>query len=116
MVDIVYIDDEPALLRSISMLLEFDGFSVEAFSSPREGIDFINRNEVGLVLCDYRMPELSGLQVLEAIESDVNFYLFSGDLNLVNEDSRVAGVFSKPIAAEKLSEAMRRALGRPAGA
>ncbi len=65
------IDDEPGVLRALSLLLRAFGYSVEAFSSPTEAIDYLRSpNSIELVLSDLRMPELSGEEVLRKIRAE----------------------------------------------
>jgi len=65
------IDDEPGVLRALSLLLRAFGYSVEAFSSPTEAIDYLRSpNSIELVLSDLRMPELSGEEVLRQIRAE----------------------------------------------
>ncbi len=115
MIDIVCIDDETALLRILSVFLESRGFSVATFEDPSEGVDFINQNEVGLVLCDQRMPSMTGLDVLKAVDAELPFYLVSGDLKVSAvsaDDPRLCGVLAKPVSPRKLAELAEAVLGR----
>lgn len=114
MIDIVCIDDEPQILRVESLLLRASGFSVEVFEYPEEAVEFINQNEVGLILCDYRMPAMNGLDVLRAIAQTIPFYLVSGDLEVdavVAAEPRLSGVLMKPVPASKLVELAKSVLG-----
>ena len=114
MIDVVCIDDEPSLLPVSSLVLRSCGFSVKTFESPQEGVNFINRNEVGLVLCDHRMPYMTGLEVLHAVTAELPFYLVSGDLEIgavPTEDPRLRGVLAKPVSPLKLAGLAKAVLG-----
>lgn len=115
---IVYIDDEPALCRALRMV--FDVIKIDApletFVDPEAALAFIRTNEVRLVICDYRMPALSGLEVLARIERDIPFYVVSGDLDVnrfVGSNPRVTGVLAKPYRPERLLELLRPHLDPP---
>jgi len=110
MVDLVYIDDEPALLRAIQLVFEDDGLSFRGFQSPREAITFIAENQVRAVLCDYRMPEMTGIEVLQALDRNVYFFLVSGDLNLASQlgnGERIEELISKPFDVDALVERIK---------
>ncbi len=65
---ILTIDDEDNIRDSFRLFLEdFDYHVVEACNG-REGLIAFDREKPDLVLCDLRMPEMDGLEVLEAIK------------------------------------------------
>ncbi len=57
---ILVIDDEPEILHTVAIILEFEGYQVEQASNGAEGLDCIERNPPSLVLLDMRMPVLNG--------------------------------------------------------
>jgi len=64
-------DDEPHIGRIIKMKLEQGPFRVTLAYDGREALDVLEREtDVGLVLLDLMMPQLSGLDVLKRIRSD----------------------------------------------
>ncbi|MGB5217592.1 MAG: sigma-54 dependent transcriptional regulator [Smithella sp.] len=64
---ILIVDDEEVALNSIKRLLKWRGIrSVDICSSGREAITKIKETEFDIVLLDLLMPEIDGLQVLEA--------------------------------------------------
>lgn len=66
---ILIIDDDPAMTRTIKNLLSHK-YTVFMASSGMNGITFLAKNEVDLILLDYEMPVVSGAQVLEMIRSE----------------------------------------------
>jgi two-component system response regulator CpxR len=107
---IVCIDDEATLCHVLATILRRVGAEVEAFTDAHAAIDRINRGGVALVLCDYRMPRLSGLDVLERMEARVPFVMISGDLDLdrVIEGRAVDGTVNKPFRPAELLALVRR--------
>lgn len=64
-------DDEPHIGRIIKMKLEQGPFRVSLAYDGREAIETLEREpDVGLVLLDLMMPELSGLDVLARMRAD----------------------------------------------
>jgi EAL domain-containing protein (putative c-di-GMP-specific phosphodiesterase class I)/CheY-like chemotaxis protein len=64
---VLIIDDEPAVLRVIGLLLERNGFSVASASNAREGLTLLAEKGFDVVLSDIIMPELSGLDFLREL-------------------------------------------------
>ena len=63
------VDDDASMRRAISRLLTTTGHRVEAFASPREFLGRLAHDGPGCVVLDLKMPELSGLEVQEALAS-----------------------------------------------
>ena len=66
-VTILIIDDEEPIRQSIAAYLEDYNFSVIGAENGRIGLEIFRREKPNLVLVDLRMPEMDGLEVLEAI-------------------------------------------------
>lgn len=64
---ILTIDDEEHIRDSFRLFLEDFNFEVIEAVNGREGLDIFSREKPDLVLCDLRMPEIDGLEVLEKI-------------------------------------------------
>lgn len=64
---VLVIDDEPAVLRVIGLLLERHGFHVDSAINGREGLKLIQSNNYNVVLTDIIMPELSGVDFLREL-------------------------------------------------
>ncbi len=67
---ILTIDDEDAVRRSIRFYLEDSGFAVLEAANGRLGLEMVRRDTPDLVLCDLRMPELDGLEVLASVAKE----------------------------------------------
>lgn len=67
---ILTIDDEDQIRNSFRLFLEDHDFDIVEAKNGREGLDIFRRRKPDLVLCDLRMPEMDGLEVLQAIKSE----------------------------------------------
>ena len=64
---ILTIDDEENIRDSFKMFLEDYDFQVLEATNGREGLEIFDKEKPDLVLCDLRMPEVDGLDVIEKI-------------------------------------------------
>ena len=65
---LVYVvDDHAEMCASIEALLSTRGVLVQCFQEPAQFLNELNTLASGLVLLDLRMPEMNGLEVLEAM-------------------------------------------------
>jgi DNA-binding NtrC family response regulator len=60
---ILILDDEEMVLTS----LETD-YEVVKFTSPKDALEYVNRNRVDLVISDYLMPEMDGITFLAKVK------------------------------------------------
>jgi len=65
---ILIVDDDPAFAKMMRSSLE-DYYKVSVVTSGAHAFVFLAKNEVDLVLLDYEMPVLSGLQVLKRLRN-----------------------------------------------
>lgn len=65
---ILLIDDEPAQITSIKSFLRRRNYSVLSANSGSEGMKIINEGNIDLVFTDFRMPDMSGLEVVKAVK------------------------------------------------
>jgi PleD family two-component response regulator len=67
--DVIVVDDQPSVCKEISTFLK-DKFTVHAFRSGRETLDYLSKNTTDLILLDYGMPEMTGYEMLMAMRVD----------------------------------------------
>ena len=66
---ILIVDDERMILELTSMVLLNQGFEVETVDNARDSYDLIERDRPALVLLDYMMPKINGLEALKEIRA-----------------------------------------------
>jgi CheY-like chemotaxis protein len=63
-------DDDPLILRLLEVSLAGVGHSVVLATDGREALDLVRQEKPDILLLDGMMPELSGLEVLQALKDD----------------------------------------------
>ncbi|MEA2102723.1 MAG: response regulator [Thermodesulfobacteriota bacterium] len=65
-VEVLFVDDEPDILRALKRLFVDEEYAVYTASSGMKGIEVIKDNPgIGVIVSDQRMPELTGIEFLE---------------------------------------------------
>ena len=67
---ILIIDDDPAIRRIAAFVLRKDGHEVAEAASGSEGLTAAAVLAPELVLLDWRLPDMGGLEVLRALKAD----------------------------------------------
>lgn len=62
---ILCVDDEPGIVRAIRRILKPEAVNVLTAASGAEGLEILRKQSVSLILTDYRMPEMNGIEFLE---------------------------------------------------
>ena len=65
---IVVVDDDKILTSAFKALLKVEGFSdAHLFNNPLEALDFLKENTPDIVISDFLMPEMNGLEFLQKV-------------------------------------------------
>jgi DNA-binding NtrC family response regulator len=64
---ILIVDDEPVVGERLSASLSRNGHYVEAHTDPAEALHAVELANFDIVICDIRMGEIDGLQVMERV-------------------------------------------------
>jgi CheY-like chemotaxis protein len=67
---ILLVDDELAIVETLSEVLAWEGFRVAMASNGKEGLAQLSRARPDLVLVDYMMPIVDGVQMIRAMKED----------------------------------------------
>ena len=116
------VDDEPAVRRSLSRLLQTQGFACLEAGNGREALDLLeSAGEVPLVVSDMRMPVLDGLQLLEALQErhpDTAVIMLSGMTDTATAveclHRGAADFLLKPVSLQELEARVARVLEKRA--
>ncbi len=75
MAEIVVIDDSQLIRKLVRKLLEEEGHTVYEASCGKEGLLLVNRTEPDLVILDYEMPDMNGLEVLKELKEKTDAFV-----------------------------------------
>ena len=65
---IVIVDDEEMVLTSINSFLSLETeYDVTSFTSAEKALEFVQDNDVDLVISDYLMPQMDGISFLARV-------------------------------------------------
>ncbi len=118
MTSIGIVDDNPTVLGQMRLLLGRAGFDdIQGFTDPRKALIAFRAKPPGLLLLDYRMPELDGVQLLGLLQQagavqHTPVVMVSGcaDLAAIRMLAYRAGaheVIAKPLVAQEFSLKIR---------
>jgi len=66
---ILLVDDDPGLLRLLSIRLRAEGYDVEAVESAHKALGTLNRFSPDLVITDLRMDKMDGIGLLKELQT-----------------------------------------------
>jgi len=110
---ILLVEDDPAVNYILQRYLEKAGFAVLAAGGPREALGLFASNPVDLVVTDFRMPDMTGEEMLVELRARHPALPALIVSAYVNELSiRIPGVpvLSKPVDAEALVDLVNNLL------
>ena len=81
---IVFIDDNPVILRLYARLFQKAGFNIMCASTGQEGFDLVVKEMPDGVVVDFHLPDMTGLAICEKIKTlagaeDIKLFLFTAD-------------------------------------
>lgn len=116
---VLVVDDEPAVRRTVSRMMELMGFSALQAADGQQGIDLFREHaaDIALVMLDLTMPHPDGEQTfaeLRRIQPDVRVVLMSGYSQHESmarfAGQGLAGFVQKPFSLDVLRESVHHVL------
>ena len=114
---ILYVDDEPAISMIVEHTLRDAGHETVGARNVPEALQVLARGGVELIISDYKMPGLSGLEFLELLTSegfDIPLIMLTGYASIEHAVASIkAGAvdyITKPVRPEQLTLAVEQAL------
>jgi len=114
---ILIIDDDPHFLRVLQRILSGEKFVVTATSNSCDAVDLLRSGNFDLIICDLRMPDCDGLNLLQAIrgggnEIPVIILTAYGEVDTYLEAMNAGATeyLNKPINTDELVQVVRNCL------
>jgi FixJ family two-component response regulator len=111
------IDDDAAVRDSLALLIGTVGLRVQAWPDPQAFIERFDRQGIGAIVLDVRMPGISGLTVLETlvaqgVDQPVIMLTGHGTVEMCRRAFKAgaAEFLEKPVNDEQLLEALQNAV------
>ena len=116
---LLVVDDEEVQLNSMAGFLRKQGYRVFAASTPAKALELVRENTIDVVLTDFKMPGMSGVELLAAIkeinpEIDVVVMTAFGSIESATEAMKLGAVdyLTKPIDLQQLRLTLHHVLER----
>lgn len=114
---ILVVDDDPGLLRLLTIRLRSQNYVVEPVDSPSKALAAVSRFRPDLVVTDLRMPEMDGIALLRELQRrwpSLNVIMLTAHGTIPDAvKATQSGAFSfltKPVEKDQLLEEVQRAL------
>jgi two-component system nitrogen regulation response regulator NtrX len=85
MTKVLIIDDERSIRNTLKDILGFEGYNVEVAENGLMGLEMVRAADFDIILCDIKMPEMDGIEVLERIlglKPETTVVMISGHGNI----------------------------------
>jgi two-component system, chemotaxis family, chemotaxis protein CheY len=121
--NVLVVDDSSAMRAVIRKTIEISGFSVGAYfdaANGLEALEILKNNWVDLVLTDYNMPEMNGLELIEEMKRNELFSAIpivvittEGSEQMVQQflENGAAGYIQKPFTPEDIRDKLNDIIG-----
>jgi two-component system response regulator VicR len=118
---IICIEDEPAMIELVKLILTSRGYKVMAAMGGQEGLDMIQKAKPDVVLLDLMMPDMNGWDVYQQMKADeymktipvivVTAKAQNIDKVLGLHIAKVQDYITKPFSPAQLLRSVKRVLG-----
>ncbi|MBD3320134.1 MAG: response regulator [Chitinivibrionales bacterium] len=109
--EIIVVDDEVQITELIELFMKASGedSNIHSFNDSVAARDYIceNSDDIDVVITDYKMPQVNGLELLSFVSNKTKKILISGYVSEIAEDklnSLEATFFEKPVPMSKLKK------------
>jgi DNA-binding response OmpR family regulator len=112
---VLLVDDSPDVTRVCAQILSDEGFEVDVAHRGRQALSMLKeKGDYDVLIVDFALPDISGLDLLHSLEQDIPAILISGYLSAseMKTISLLEGlaVLRKPFPITALVSAVKRVL------
>jgi len=121
--NILIVDDSATMRKIILRTIRQSGYAVDDVleaGNGKEALEVVKNNKVDLILTDINMPEMDGLELIEALRASpetqnmpILVISTEGAEDIIEKAKTlgVKGFVRKPFTPEKIGEALKQAAG-----
>jgi len=117
---ILLVDDDELVRITLKEFFTLLGLTVIEASNGREGIEKAINNEIHILIADYRMPDLTGVEMIKEIRKfkrDFKILILTGYADEITKDMieelGIVSVLQKPIDLALLEKIITQLLANP---
>ena len=67
-VQILIVDDEPLIRKSLYEILRIEGYRVQMAETGEEALGILKKERIDIVVTDFQLPKMNGIALLEEIK------------------------------------------------
>ena len=124
-IDVLVVDDDEVILKTIADMLESLGVTAECVKSGKEAIGMISdrrqeKRDYDVVILDWKMPDMNGIETVRRIRSEIDekipvLLMSAYDSSEIEDEAKKAGAngfVSKPLFRSTLYDKISQLLGK----
>jgi DNA-binding response OmpR family regulator len=95
---ILIIDDDKDITNLFSIFLEYNGYSVDAYTNPIEAINNFRKNSHDLIILDLKMPKMDGMTLylkIKEIDDKVIICFTTANINYIKKIQKLINDIEK---------------------
>ena len=66
--NLLLVDDEPNILSALKRTLRKNSYTIFTAASGKEGLDLLAHYDIGVIISDQRMPQMTGVEFLRKVK------------------------------------------------
>jgi CheY-like chemotaxis protein len=116
---ILIVDDEFSIVETLGEILSWEGYGFASASNGQAGLEQARAHKPALILLDYMMPVMDGVQMLGSLRSDPDLrdipviMMTAAPLGIPESEKRWDALLLKPFEAGHLVRAIHRLISGP---
>jgi CheY-like chemotaxis protein len=116
---ILIVDDELSIVETLSEIVSLEGYDVASAANGMLALAEVRANRPALILLDYMMPVMDGVQLLQRLRADAELkslpviMMTAAPLGIPESEKRWDELLLKPFDVAELTRALHRLIGAP---